>query len=238
MTKPGGTAGFFFSLQKNWEQMSGFFISFEGIDKSGKSTQAKLLVDHLQERGYEVVLTYEPGGTELGQEIRRLVLEKKSQDEQDEIDAIAEMFLFSADRVQHVSELIRPSLDAGKVVVSDRYVDSTLAYQGYGRGLNLNDLRMIQNVATGGLKPDITIWMDVDAQTVHERELQQLPLFIDRIESEDKKDKNFFQKVRQGFQEAYKSEPDRIFRVDGSRSIIDVFEDVKKAIADRMPGTK
>ena len=128
-----------------------------------------------------------------------LVLENKSQDEQDEIDAIAEMFLFSADRVQHVSELIRPSLDAGKVVVSDRYVDSTLAYQGYGRGLNLNDLRMIQNVATGGLKPDITIWMDVDAQTVHERELQQLPLFIDRIESEDKKIKIFFRRFDRVF---------------------------------------
>lgn len=211
--------------------MSGIFISFEGIDQSGKSTQAKLLFDHLQERGYEVVFTYEPGDTELGQEIRRLVLERKSQGE---IDATAEMFLFSADRVQHVNELIRPSLDAGKVVISDRYVDSTLAYQGYGRGLNLDDLRMVQNVATGGLKPDITIWIDVDLQTVQKREL---PLFSDRIESEDRGDKGektFFERVRQGFKEACQSEPDRIFRVDGTQSISAVFKDVKKVVVNQI----
>ena len=225
MTKPGGTAGFFFSLQKNWEQMSGFFISFEGTDKGGKSTQAKKLIDHLRERGHEVVFTYEPGHTKLGREIRRLVLERKSQGA---IDATAEMFLFAADRTQHVNEVIRPSLDAGKVVISDRYVDSTLAYQGYGRGLNLNDLRMIQNVATGGLMPAITIWLDVDLQTARKR---GWGTGGDRIESEDEA---FFQRVRQGFKEAYKSEPDRIFRVDGSRPISDVFEDVKKAVADLM----
>ncbi len=215
--------------------MSGFFISFEGTDKGGKSTQAKLLFDHLQERGYEVVLTYEPGDTDLGQGIRRLALEKQSQDE---IDAIAEMFLFSADRAQHVNELIRPSLDAGKVVVSDRYVDSTLAYQGYGRGLDLDDLRMIQNVATGGLKPDITIWLDVDLQTVQKRKMrlqqsqvQQLPLFLDRIELKER-DEVFSQRVQQGFKEVYKSEPDRIFRVDGTQSIGAVFKDVKKVVVD------
>ena len=146
--------------------MSGFFISFEGIDKSGTSTLAELLVNHLQERGYEVVFTYEPGSTELGGEIRHLVLDWKPQSE---IDATAEMFLFAADRAQHVKEVIRPSLDANKVVISDRYVDSTLAYQGYGRGLDLNDLRMIQNVATGGLMPAITIWLDVDLQTARKR---------------------------------------------------------------------
>lgn len=231
MAKPGGTAGFFFSLLKNWEQMSGIFISFEGIDLSGKSTQAKLLFDYLQDNGHDVVFTYEPGDTELGQEIRGLVLERKSQGE---IDAIAEMFLFSADRAQHVNELIRPSLDAGKVVISDRYVDSTLAYQGYGRGLDLNDLRMIQNVATGGLTPDITIWIDVDSQTVQKREL---PLFSDRIESEDRADtgeKTFFQRVRQGFKEGHQSEPYRIFMVDGTRSVDAVFKDVKKVVINRI----
>ena len=229
MAKPGGIAGFFFSLQKNWEQMSGFFISFEGIDQSGKSTQAKLLFDYLRKRGHEVVFTYEPGDTKLGHAIRGLVLERKSEGE---IDATAEMFLFSADRVQHVNELIRPSLDAGKVVISDRYVDSTLAYQGYGRGLDLDDLRMVQNVATGGLEPDITIWIDVDLQTVQKREL---PLFSDRIESEDKAgEKTFFQRVRQGFREAYQSEPDRIFKVDGTRSISAVFKDVKKVVINQI----
>ena len=209
--------------------MSGIFISFEGIDQSGKSTQAKKLVDYLRERGHEVVFTYEPGSTELGQKIRSLVLGRTSAGK---IDSTAEMFLFSADRAQHVNELIRPSLDAGKVVTSDRYVDSTLAYQGYGRGLNLDDLRMIQNVATGGLKPDITIWIDVDLQTVQKREL---PLFSDRIESEDRGgEKTFFQRVRQGFKEAYQSEPGRIFRVDGTRSVDAVFKDIKKVVINRI----
>ncbi|MDE2721890.1 MAG: dTMP kinase [Gemmatimonadota bacterium] len=208
--------------------MSGFFISFEGTDKSGKSTQAELLVDHLQKCGYRVVFTYEPGSTELGGEIRRLVLGRQPKGG---IDATAEMFLFSADRAQHVNKLIRPSLDAGKVVISDRYVDSTLAYQGYGRGLDLNDLRMIQNVATGGLMPDITIWLDIDIQTVKKRELQRLPLFLDDIELEDRK-QEVFQRVRQGFAAAWKSEPDRIFRVDGKRSVSAVFKEVKKVVID------
>lgn len=209
--------------------MSGFFISFEGTDKSGTSTLAELLVDHLQERGYEVVFTYEPGSTELGGEIRHLVLDWKPQGE---IDATAEMFLFAADRAQHVNEVIRPSLDAGKVVISDRYVDSTLAYQGYGRGLNLNDLRMIQNAATGGLMPAITIWLDVDLQTARKR---GWGIEADRIEKEDEA---FFQRVRRGFAAGYESEPDRICRVDGSQPISDVFENIKKVVADRMSGTK
>ena len=209
--------------------MSGIFISFEGIDQSGKSTQAKKLYDYLRKCGRKVVFTHEPGKTELGQEIRNLVLGRKSEGK---IDATAEMFLFAADRAQHVNEVIRPSLDAGKVVISDRYVDSTLAYQGYGRGLNLNDLRMIQNVATGGLMPAITIWLDVDLQTARKR---GWGIGADRIEKEDKA---FFQRVRQGFAAGYKSEPNRIFRVDGSRPISDVFEDVKKVVADRMSGTK
>ena len=209
--------------------MSGFFISFEGIDKSGTSTLARLLVDHLRSSGRDVVPTYEPGSTELGGEIRHLVLDWKPQGE---IDATAEMFLFAADRAQHVNEVIRPSLDADKVVISDRYVDSTLAYQGYGRGLNLNDLRMIQNVATGGLMPAITIWLDVDLQTARKR---GWGIGADRIEKEDEA---FFQRVRQGFAAGYKSEPDRIFRVDGSQPISDVFEGVKKVVVDRMSATK
>ena len=209
--------------------MSGFFISFEGIDKSGTSTLARLLVDHLRSSDREVVPTHEPGSTQLGGEIRHLVLDWKPQGD---IDAIAEMFLFAADRAQHVNEVIRPSLDADKVVISDRYVDSTLAYQGYGRGLNLNDLRMIQNVATGGLMPAITIWLDVDLQTARKR---GWGTGADRIEKEDEA---FFQRVRHGFAAGYKLEPDRIFRVDGSQPISDVFEEVKKVVVDRMSGTK
>ena len=205
--------------------MAGLFISFEGIDKSGKSTQAKLLVEYLQGCGYDVVATYEPGGTELGREIRGLVLNRKSHAE---IHAGAEMFLFAADRAQHVNELIRPALNAGKVVISVRYVDSTLAYQGYGRGLNLQDLNAIQNVATRGLMPDITVWVDVDLQTARKR---GWGTGADRIEAEDEA---FFHRVRQGYEARCKAEPNRIFRVDGTRPISDVFGDVKKRVANRM----
>lgn len=214
--------------------MAGLFISFEGIDKSGKSTQAGMLVEELQRRGYDVVATYEPGSTELGRKIRHLVLNWKPHGE---IHAGAEMFLFAADRAQHVNEVIRPALNAGKVVISVRYVDSTLAYQGYGRGLNLHDLNAIQNVAMGGLMPAITVWMDVDLQTARKRgwgigaDRVSRPFVVDRIEAEDKA---FFRRVRQGYEARCKAEPNRIFRVDGARSVSDVFEDVKKGVANRM----
>ena len=212
--------------------MAGLFISFEGIDRSGKSTQAKLLVEYLQGRGYDVVATYEPGGTELGTEIRDLVLNKKTKGD---ICADAEMFLFTADRIQHVNELIRPALDKGKVVISDRYVDSTLAYQGYGRGSDHKKIKKIQDMATGGLKPDITVWLDVDSQAVQKRDLPLFALlFSDRIESKDKADKNFFFRVQKGFAEVCESEPNRIFRVDGTRSINDVFKDVKKIVVNQI----
>lgn len=214
--------------------MAGLFISFEGIDKSGKSTLARMLVDYLREGGRDVVITYEPGSTELGRKIRHLVLNWKPHEK---IHAGAEMFLFAADRAQHVNELIRPALAKGKVVISVRYVDSTLAYQGYGRGLNLHDLNAIQNVATGGLMPDITVWMDVDLQTARNRgggigaDRVSRPFVVDRIEAEDEA---FFRRVRQGYEARCKAEPNRIFRVDGARPVSDVFEDVKKGVANRM----
>jgi len=208
--------------------MAGLFISFEGIDNSGKSTQAKLLVEYLQRRGYDVVATYEPGGTELGKKIRPLVLNTKTKEE---ICVVAEMFLFAADRAQHVNELIRPALDKGKVVISDRYIDSTLAYQGYGRESDLKKIKKIQDMVTDGLKPAITVWLDVDSQAIQKRDL---PLFSDRIESKDKADKDFFFRVQKGFAEVYESEPNRIFRVDGTRSIKDVFKDVKRVVDNQI----
>ena len=225
MTKPGGIAGFFFWLSKTGNKMAGLFISFEGIDKSGKNTLAEMLVDHLRDSGRDVTFTYEPGSTELGTKIRHLVLDWKPHGE---IDAGAEMFLFAADRAQHVNTLIRPALAKGNVVISVRYVDSTLAYQGYGRGLNLRDLNAIQKVATGGLMPDITVWVDVDLRTARER---GWGTGADRIEAEDEA---FFHRIQQGFATICKAEPHRVFRVDGTRSVSDVFEAVKKGVANRM----
>ena len=210
-------------------KMAGFFISFEGIDKSGKSTQAEKLVAHLRENGKDVVFTHEPGATELGREIRHLALDWEPRDGGD-VDARAEMFLFAADRAQHVNELIRPSLKADKVVITDRYVDSTMAYQGYGRGLDLGELKDVQDLATGGLLPDMTVWVDVDLQTARDRGWGQ---DADRMESASDA---VFQRVREGFAALCKSEPNRIVRIDGTQSVERVWKDVKTAVRARLDG--
>ena len=201
--------------------MAGLFISFEGIDKSGKSTQAELLVAYLKDQGHDVVFTHEPGGTELGQEIRRLVLTWKPQGI---VDPKAEMFLFAADRAQHVAEVIRPALDANKIVITDRYVDSTLAYQGYGRGLDAVELQTIQEIATGGLLPDLTVWVDVDLATSRSR-LESGE--ADRMESEDDA---LFERVRAGYKKLCLASPNRYLRMDGKRTIEDIFKDICNAV--------
>ncbi len=204
--------------------MAGLFISFEGIDKSGKSTQAGLLVDHLQGIGHEVVFTHEPGGTELGQEIRHLALTWKPQRSQGVVDPAAEIFLFAADRAQHVAEVIQPALAENKIVITDRYVDSTLAYQGYGRGLDLVQLQAVQHIATGGLLPHLTVWVDVDLATSRVR-LE--PGEADRMESEDDA---LFERVRAGYEELSTASPNRFLKVDGTREIRDIFEDIRKVV--------
>lgn len=205
--------------------MAGFFISFEGIDKSGKSTQAKRLVEYVQKEGREVVFTFEPGATELGQKLRYLALDWNPEGG---IDDRAEMFLFAADRAQHVNRVIRPALEADKVVISDRYFDSTLAYQGYGRGLDLGELKMVQNLATGGLKPHLTVWVDVDLETARQRGWGK---GADRIEAEDEA---WFQRVREGFNALCQSEPDRFVRIDGLLGLDNISEEIRKTVSERL----
>ena len=149
--------------------MAGFFISFEGIDKSGKSTQAARLVRYLQEAGREVVFTHEPGGTELGQELRHLALNWKPQNSQSGVDPTAEIFLFAADRAQHVAEIIQPALEEGKIVVTDRYVDSTLAYQVYGKKINKNFIQNIHKYILDGVKPNLTFVLKVSPKASRKR---------------------------------------------------------------------
>lgn len=203
----------------------GLFISFEGIDKSGKSTQAQLLAKYLQETGRDVVLTREPGGTALGKEIRHLVLTWKPQGI---VDSNAEMFLFAADRAQHVAEVIKPGLEAGKVVITDRYVDSTLAYQGFGRELGIETLQHIQHIATGGLLPDLTVWVDVDLETAKSRYGDEK---ADRMESADEA---MFERVREGYKKLSLEAPNRFLRVDGKQEISDIFEIVKQHVDNRL----
>ena len=205
--------------------MAGLFISFEGIDQSGKSTQAERLVAHLKGRGHSVVFTREPGATELGAQIRHLVLRGLPRGP---INSTAEMFLFAADRAQHVAEVIRPALACDKIVISDRYVDSTLAYQGYGRGLELPKLEAIQDMATGGLLPDLTVWVDVDLATSRAR---GKPGEADRMESENDV---MFERVRAGYEKLCSASPNRFLRVDGTRAVPAIFEDILRGVEPHL----
>jgi len=208
--------------------MAGLFVSFEGIDKSGKSTQAKLLVDYLKTKNHEVVFTHEPGGTELGKEIRHLALTWKPQSAQSAVDPTAEIFLFAADRAQHVAEKIRPALAEDKIVITDRYVDSTLAYQGYGRGLDLQKLETVQQIATGGLLPDLTVWVDVDLATSRSRFASGEG---DRLEAEADK---WFERVRMGYEKLCLASPARFIRIDGRGRMEEISHEIQEAVNRRL----
>jgi dTMP kinase len=175
--------------------MNGKFITFEGPEGSGKSTHIKLLKAYLEERGIEVVLTREPGGTPLGEEIRKLL----QHDHTEPPVPSAEVLLFLASRAQHVERLIRPALQQGKWVLCDRFADSTFAYQGYGRGFDMESLRAVNAFAVSGLSPDLTVLLDVTPQTSRERlaaRQASTATTPDRIEREAAA---FHERVRNGF---------------------------------------
>ncbi|MFH0847390.1 MAG: dTMP kinase [Chloroflexota bacterium] len=184
------------------------FITFEGGEGSGKSTQAEVLYQRLLKLGIPAVLTHEPGGTPLGERVTDIL--KWAKDTQ--ISALTELLLFNASRAELVAEVIRPSLEVGKVVISDRYTDSTLAYQGYGRGLPLDTIRQVNAVATGGLIPDLTIVLDVSVEAGFARKKRERS---DRFQDEVTA---FHERVRAGFLELAKSEPKRFLVVDATKS--------------------
>ncbi len=197
------------------------FIVFEGVEGSGKSTQARRLVATL---GTDAVLTKEPGGTVLGRGIREMLLHPGH----GHLAPAAEVLLFYADRAQNVAEIVRPALDKGKTVVSDRYVASSLAYQGYGRGISLELLRAVTRLATGGLAPDVNVFLDVPVEVglarVRDRGAR------DRMESERFA---FYERVRAGYKTLIEAKPHRWVTVDGSARPDIVFEQVKAALGER-----
>lgn len=193
--------------------MGGTFITFEGIDGCGKSTQMRMLASKLRVRGLEVVTTREPGGTPLGKRIRTVLL-----DPQTEVDPLAELLLFAADRAEHVRTLLRPAIEAGNIVFSDRYADATAAYQGAGRNFTSKVIADVISLATEGLKPDLTLIFDLPVAECLERTIRRTEgeNKTDRLDAEDAA---FHTRVRDAYMQLAATEPDRIRIIDASGSI-------------------
>jgi dTMP kinase len=206
----------------------GRFITVEGPDGSGKTTAARHLAERLRTRGLETILTGEPGGTALGEEVRRLLLHLR--DVSDALDPRADALLFAAARAQHTAEVIRPALERGAWVVCARYVDSSLAYQGGGYGIDLDELRRLQAFATYGIRPDLTILLDVPVDVGLERTRRR----AEWNRFEDTEEVAFFERVRATYLELARLEPDRFAVVDGSGSVADADEAIRRAVTDRF----
>ena len=200
--------------------MKGLFITFEGADGCGKTTQLNLLTEYLRNKGLDVVTTLEPGGQYVCQKIRELVLLYKG-----EVSPKCEAFLYLASREQNVDFVVKPAVDAGKIVLCDRHIDSTIAYQGYGRGIDIEQLKNQNNLATSNFKPDLTLVFDIDVETSQSRVGKEK----DRLEAAGKE---FHERVRYGYLEIAKQEPERVKVIDAKDSIENIFEQVKGIVAN------
>ncbi len=208
-------------------RVPGRFLTLEGPEGAGKTLHAERLAAALAERGHRVRLTREPGGTRLGELIRSIVLAEVEATER--VDAHADALLFNAARAQLVAHVIKPALAAGEVVVCARFADSTLAYQGYGAGVPLRDLRAIASVATGGVAPDLTVLLDVAPEVGLGRKAAE-----SRNRFEAAFDLDFHRRVREGFLELAAHEPGRWRTVDASRDADSVFADVLTAVGEML----
>jgi dTMP kinase len=197
------------------------FITLEGPDGCGKTVQSKRLAEHLRSQGTNVLMTREPGGTAIGDQIRQVIMSLDNR----QMDPRTEFLLFTASRAQLVKEVIRPHLEAGGVVVSDRFYDSSFAYQGYGHGMPLDELRTITAFATGGLRPDLTLLIDLSAEAGLAR--RKSGGHWNRM---DAYDLEFHQRVRAAYLDMARTEPDRWRTVDGDRSQDDVQADLQAAV--------
>jgi len=195
----------------------GLFITFEGIDGCGKTTQINLLNDYLKSKSYNTILTLEPGGSDIGKNLRQILLHHDGF-----VDDTCELLLYLADRAQHTQTVILENINRGNIVLCDRYIDSTVAYQGYARKGDIDKINLLNNIATKGLLPDITFLFDIDVEIAQTRVGKEK----DRLEKESI---DFHNRVREGYLEIARKN-DRIKVIDSSKDIESIFEEVKKQI--------
>jgi dTMP kinase len=195
----------------------GLFITVEGTDGSGKTTQIMLMEAYLKQKGHEVVLTREPGGTRISEKIREIVLDP----ENDEMGITAEMLLYASARAQLVSQIIRPAIESGKTVICDRFVDSSFVYQGFGRGIDLKTIEEVNKLAIEGIWPDITFFFDIDPEVALRRRIAATT--ADRIEKEKLE---FHKRVYSGYKKLSLLYPERIKMIDSNKSIEEISKEV------------
>ncbi len=207
--------------------MSGRFVTFEGIDFCGKSVQIEKLIERLEKKRIPHILLREPGGTSISERIRETLLMNHKED----MSPITEFLLFNAARAQLVKQRVRPALQQNKLVICDRYYDSSTAYQGYGRNIDLKNIRLVNQFATQGLKPDLTFLIDIDLEEM-ERRKRALNQALDRMEDQTR---HFFEQARNGFLEIAQSEPERFCVINGKKEIYQISDEIWQQLATRFP---
>jgi dTMP kinase len=206
--------------------LRGKFITFEGIDGSGKSTQLRMLAGDLRQRTIDVITTCQPGGTPLGRRLREAFLETE-----ETVAPMAELLLFAADRAQHVEFLIKPALEEGRIVISDRYADATAAYQGAGRGFDPATVTKVISLATGGLEPDLTLFFDISVENAIKR-MASRGETGEKVNRMDLETAEFYDRVRNAYLEIAKSEPGRFRVIDANGSVESIHSQVTKLVVD------
>ncbi len=209
------------------------FITFEGIEGCGKTTQIKLLKQDLTDQGFKVLLTREPGGCPIADQVRAVLLDAANK----VMTPSAELLLYAGARAQHVEEIIKPALAAGVIVLCDRFIDATTAYQGYGRGLDLARINQLNEMATAGVKPQLTVLLDCPVEVGLKRALARINSSMGaREERFELESAQFHQRVRQGYLQLAATEKDRFITIDGSRDVEETHTAIKAAVLSRITG--